>query len=67
MKRVKENMREKIFDAIRADLLPPIKEIHKECLNNALDSIADADECIVFCHPPTARDIRTDGIFTFDP
>ena len=62
----------------------------RECLNNAFDSIADADERIVFCqqmptyrqcernkrrfrnclippNPPTARDIRTYGIFTLDP
>ena len=62
----------------------------RECLNNAFDSIVDADERIVFCqqmptyrqcernerrfrnrlippNPPTAREIRTDGIFALDP
>ena len=90
VKRVKESMREKVYDAIRVDPLRPIREIHEECLNNALDTIADADERILFCqqmptyrqcernerrfrnrlippNPPTAREIRTDGIFTLDP
>ena len=90
VKRRKENMNEKICEAIRVDPLRPIREIHEECLNNVLHGIDDAEERIEFCqqmptfrqcernerrfrnrlippNPPTARDIRTDGIFTLDP
>ena len=90
VKRLKENMTEKICEAIKVDPLRPIREIHEECLNNVLHGIDDAEERIEFCqqmptyrqcernerrfrnrlippNPPTARDIRSDGIFTLDP
>ena len=89
VKRLKENMTEKICEAIKVDPLRPIREIHEECLNN-VHGIDDAEERIEFCqqmptyrqcernerrfrnrlippNPPTARDIRSDGIFTLDP
>ena len=56
VKRRKENMNEKICEAIRVDPLRPIREIHEECLNNVLHGIDDAEERIEFCQQmPTFR------------
>ena len=59
-KRHKENMNEKICEAIRVDPLRPIREIHEECLNNVLHGIDDAEERIEFCQQmPTFRQCKT--------
>ena len=56
VKRRKENMNDKISEAIRVDPLRPIKEIYEECLDNALHGIDDAEERVEFCQQmPTLR------------
>ena len=56
IKRLREGFKEKVTEAIKADPLRPIKEIHEDVLNNALHTIEDPEERLEFCQQmPTFR------------
>ena len=63
VKRRKENMNEKICEAIRVDPLRPMREVHEECLNNVLHGRQPKFTFSHFTRDPNIHMTK----FTWDP